>query len=121
MNNDTLEITQEDKEMSDIILKILKFQNFVLLMSWGFTSAVVIKQGLRFETNGFIHKGIVEIYYDQGEDLFDIRLLNKDNQIIKLINHVYVDELVEILDLNIEKVNNYNERVNQEYNLSNEE
>ncbi|HET7733478.1 MAG TPA: hypothetical protein VFK73_06535 [Paludibacter sp.] len=105
-----------DKSMTKYICSILLLKP-TIMMSWGFESPVAINQGLRFRTNGFIHKGVVEIYYNQGVDLFDIRLLKNETEIIKLISNVYVDELVEILDLYIEKVDNYQMRVNQEYNL----
>ena len=48
--------------MAEYILSILKSQIFVLL-SWGFHRPVRLENGIRFQVQGFIHKGTVEVVY----------------------------------------------------------
>lgn len=118
MNENKIELTSEDMDMGKYIYSILLSQTTVL-MSWGFESPVVIKLGLRFRVSGFKHRGVVEIRYNEGADLFDIYLIENDNLIKKSIAGIYFDQLVEVIDEHVEHVDNYNERVNQEYNIIN--
>lgn len=88
----------------------------MVVFSWGFQKATALENGLRFNVNGFIHKGIVEVIYNDGTDYFDIKLIK--NGITKsLTTNVEVSELIEVLDYLIEKVENYDERVKEEYSL----
>ena len=120
MNNDIQEITQEDYEMSVYVLSILK-SNAVILMSWGYTSPTVIKQGLRFSVSGFLLKGTVEVVYNGGSDLFDLTFYNEDRSVRNTLEGIYFDELLSTIDDQVERVDNYKDRVNEEYNfLSNE-
>ncbi|MDD3322048.1 MAG: hypothetical protein PHS59_11455 [Paludibacter sp.] len=118
--NNNIEIAEEDVKLADYIYSILKFQPTILL-SWGIQRPVVIKLGLRFRVNGFSHKGIVEILYNEGADLFDVYLINEDGTLKELIEGVYFDELVDVIDQHVEWTENYNERVNKEYNITNYE
>ena len=90
-------------------------------MSWGFESPIVIKQGLRFKVNGFKHKGWIEIRYNDGSDLFDLTFFNEDNSVRNTLEGIYFDQLVEVIDMEVEYVDNYNERVNQEYIITTNE
>ena len=114
------DITLVDYEMTKYIYKILLSQP-TILMSWGFTSPIVIKQGLRFSVNGFILKGEVQIIYNEGADLFDLTFFTEENQIRNTLTGIYIDELVDTIDRHVERVNNYNARVNQEYGFKDEE
>ncbi len=118
--NNNIEIAEEDVKLADYIYSILKFQPTILL-SWGIQRPVVIKLGLRFRVNGFLHKGIVEILYNEGADLFDVYLINEDGSLKVLIEGVYFDQLVDTIDDHVEMVENYNQRVNEEYNITNYE
>ena len=53
--------------MAEYILSILKSQIFVLL-SWGFHRPVRLENGLRFQVQGFLHNGTVEVVYVEGAD-----------------------------------------------------
>jgi hypothetical protein len=112
------DITLADYEMSKYIYGILMSQP-TILMSWGFHSPIVIKQGLKFSVNGFILKGQVQIIYNGGSDLFDLTFYTEDNQIHDTLNGIYIDELVDTIDRHVERVENYNERVDQEYGFGN--
>lgn len=118
MNNDISDIMMEDYEMSGYILSILK-SNTIVLMSWGFESPVVIKQGLRFKVNGFLLKGEIKILCNGGSDLFDLTFYNVDGSVHNTLEGIYIDQLVEVIDDQVERVDNYKERVNQEYNIIN--
>jgi len=118
MENNKIELSQKDLEMAKYIYSILKSQP-TILMSWGFHYPVGIRLGLRFKVNGFKHIGIVEIRYNEGADLFDVYLVNDDHTLKDLKEGIYFDELVDTIDLQVERVDNYNERVNQEYNIKN--
>ena len=120
MENDINDITMEDYQMSSYILSILNCRR-IYLMSWGFESPVVIRKGLRFKVNGFLLKGSVQIEYNDGLDLFDLTFFNKDNSKRNTLEGIYVDQLVEVIDMEVEYVDNYTERVNHEYNITNNE
>lgn len=115
MENNNIELTERNMEMGKYIYTILLSQP-TILMSWGFHSPVVIRLGLRFNVNGFLHKGLIRVVYDLGVDLFNIELLDSDNKVQKTIEGIYFDQLVEVIDEHVERVDNYNERVDQEYN-----
>lgn len=113
--NNKIELTQENYEIGKYIYSILLSQP-TILMSWGFESPVVIRLGLRFKVNGFLHSGFIEIKFNQGADLFDVSLINEDGTLKETLEGIYFDQLVEVVDEHVERVDNYNERVDQEYN-----
>ena len=89
----------------------------MIVLSWGFHNAKAIEDGLAFNVNGFIHQGRVEVLYDEGWDMFNIRLINEDGTIKKQVDGVYVDGLVSTIDSMVEKTKDYKERVKKEYSL----
>ena len=101
-------------EMANYIYSILRNQ-LNIIWSWGFNSPKALINGLQFKVEGFIFKGIVRITYNQGKDLFEISLLNNKMGITKKIEDVYFDQLVDIIDSEVEKCENYEDRVKQEY------
>jgi hypothetical protein len=103
-------------EMANYIYSILKRQLNVM-WSWGFNSPKSISNGLLFRVSGFKHKGFVSVTYNEGKDLFDITLYDKQMVIVKKIESVFFDELVEIIDEAVERVTDYENRVKQEYSL----
>lgn len=103
-------------EMAEYILKVLKSE-LMIVLSWGFHNAKAIEDGLAFNVNGFIHQGRVEVLYDEGWDMFNIRLINEDGTIKKQVDGVYVDGLVSTIDSMVEKTKDYKERVRKEYSL----
>ena len=89
----------------------------MVLFSWGFNTPTALPNGLQFKVEGFIFKGYVWILYNEGKDLFDIYLLNYQKVITKKIDGIYFDQLVDIIDSEVEKCENYEDRVKQEYSL----
>ena len=104
-------------EMAEYILSIFK-SNVSVIFSWGFNSPMAIENGLKFNVNGFKHKGDVAVRYDEGLDLFDIEILSIENEVIGTINGIYIDQLIEVIDNHVEYVDNYDEAVRKEYSLA---
>ena len=102
-------------EMAKYIMRILKSQ-LMVMWSWGFNSPIALTNGLRFKVNGFKFKGIVEVVYNEGTDLFDISFIRR-NIIIDSVDGCYIDMLVNVIDNRVEKVSNYEERVKAEYSM----
>ncbi|NDV97001.1 hypothetical protein D0T84_19115 [Dysgonomonas sp. 521] len=103
-------------EMTKYIFSILRSQ-LNIMWSWGFNSPKALENGLMFKVQGFIFKGWIKVEYNQGKDLFDITLLSSKMEIKKEIEGIFFDELVNVIDSNVEKVRDYENRVKQEYSL----
>lgn len=86
-----------------------------VIMSWGIDpgQAKVIKNGMEIHVQGFIHTGFVQITLNEGTDLFEIKLLSEERKLVKFIDSIYLDCLVKTLDENIEKCENYEQRVSE--------
>lgn len=102
-------------EMAMYIMRVLKSQ-LMVVWSWGFNSPKTISNGLSFKVQGFKFNGTVEIIYNEGTDLIDISFI-KRNKIIEVIEGIYIDQLITVIDNHVEKVDNYKERVEAEYSL----
>ena len=103
-------------EMTKYIMSILKTQ-LTVVWSWGFHKPVSIKNGLQFKVQGYKFKGVVEVAYDEGRDLFNLRFL-KANKVVNTIEGVFFDSLVEVIDDFVEKTADYEQRVAAEYSIS---
>ena len=99
--------------MAEYILEILKSQ-LMVLFSWGPHNFKRLPedQGLSFHVEGFKYQGRVQVIYNEGADLFDVRLDNGE-----IVEDVYLDQLVGVIDNLVEKTLNYEQRVKQEYAL----
>lgn len=102
-------------ETAKYIMSILKTQ-LMVVWSWGFNSPIAIENGLRFKVQGFKFRGTVEVKYDGGRDLFNISFI-KRNKVVEVVNGVYCDMIVEVIDNTVEKTADYGERVKQTYSL----
>lgn len=103
-------------EMAKYIMSILKTQ-LMVVWSWGFHHPIAVANGLRFKVQGFKFKGVVEIVYNEGNDLFNVSFI-KASKVVKTIEGVYFDMLIDMIDDYVEKTNDYVNRVNQEYKVS---
>lgn len=101
-------------EMANYILSIFK-ANLNVVWSWGFHNPKPLENGLTFKVQGFLHKGWVLVEYNQGSDLFDIKLLSDKLKEVKSIEGIYVDQLVDVIDDMVECCENYDQRVKDEY------
>ena len=102
-------------EMAKYIMQILRSQ-LMVMWSWGFNSPIAVKNGLRFKVQGFKFRGIVEVVYNEGSDLFDVSFI-KAGKVIKTIYGVFFDMLVETIDYYVEKTVDYEKRVREEYQI----
>ena len=102
--------------MANYILRILKSRIFIIL-SWGFNSPIRLENGLKFKVQGYIHSGWVEVLYNEGNDLFDVSLLNPDGTVKKRETDVYLDCLVDSIDGMVERTPDYRDRVKEEYGM----
>ena len=86
-----------------------------LPMSWGvdLESLECTDNALEFHVQGFLHTGNVRIVYIEGTDLFQVSLYDEEGKDTKRINDVYLDNLAEVIDLNVEnnRVDDYNAKV----------
>ena len=90
-------------EMAKYILSILRSQPIVVF-SWGFHDAHALSNGLRFAVDGYLHKGKVEVVYNEGADLFVVNTLNADGSIKQQVEDVYLDCLVNVIDSMVETI-----------------
>ena len=101
-------------EMAKYILQIFK-HSLTIVWSWGFNTPVALPNGLRFKVQGYLHKGWVEVVYDEGYDTFTVRTLKRDGSIKQEVNDVYLDGLVDVVDGMVERCPNYKEKVQKQY------
>ena len=101
--------------MAKYIISILRTQ-LMVMWSWGFNSPIAIENGLRFKVQGFKFRGIVEVKYNEGSDLFDVSFI-KAGKVVKAIDGVFFDMLVETIDYYVEKTADYEKRVREEYQI----
>ena len=102
-------------EMAKYIMSILKTQ-LMVVWSWGFHKPVAIENGLQFKVQGYKFKGVVEVAYDEGRDLFNVHFL-KANKLVNTIEGVFFDMLVDTIDDYVERTSDYSERVEAEYSI----
>lgn len=113
-NMKATENTNKNLELAMYIWRMLKTQ-MTVIMSWGLdpSKARVIDNGMEVHVLGFLHTGFVQITLNEGTDLFEIKLLSEKRELVKFIEDVYLDCLVKTLDENIEKCENYEQRVSE--------
>lgn len=98
-------------EIAKYIMSILKTQ-LMIVWSWGFHQPVAIENGLRFRVQGFKFRGVVEVVYNEGRDLFDVRFL-KANKVVNTIEGLFFDMLVDTIDDYVERVPDYDKKVQE--------
>ena len=103
-------------EMAKYIMQILRTQSMIV-MSWGFNSPVALPNGLKFKVQGYLHRGWVEVTYNEGRDLFEVRTINKDGSVKQEVEDVYFDCLVNVIDGLVERCSNYHEKVKETYSI----
>ena len=106
------------KEIAGYILSIFRTNPFVV-MSWGINPAsiTIVEVGMKFHVQGFIHTGFVQVVLNEGEDLFEVTLISEEGEILNKIEHIFVDNLICVIDSAVEKCENYQERISQEYGI----
>lgn len=102
-------------EMAKYILSIFKTQ-LMVVYSWGFHKPMALENGLRFNVQGFKFRGVVSIVYNEGSDLFDLSFI-KRNKVVKSIDGVFFDMLINTIDDFVERTPDYSEKVAAEYSI----
>ena len=107
-----------DLKLAGYIWSILKTQP-IIVMSWGVDMDTIksVKGGLEFHVQGFKHTGMVQIVLDEGKDLFEVHLIPDSEGEKNVIEDVYFDMLVSVIDENVEKTDNYEKRISEEYRI----
>lgn len=103
-------------ELAQYIFSILKTQ-LMVVFSWGFNSPVAIQNGLAFRVQGYLFSGRVEVVYNEGQDLFEVRLVNPDGSVKQKETEVYADCLVDVIDRMVERCPDYEGRVAADYGV----
>ena len=108
------ENTNRNYELAMYIWQILKTQ-MTIIMSWGIdpSKARVIDNGIELHVQGFLHTGFLQITLNEGADLFEITLLSENRETVKFIDGVYLDCLVDTIDREVEKCDNYEQRISE--------
>ena len=117
MNNENQQPLEEyDLNMAKYIWSILRTRPSIT-MSWGIDpdSIQPVKVGLEFHVQGFIHTGLVRITLNEGEDLFEVELIDEKGETVKKLTSIFFDELISVIDENVEKTEDYEKRIAEEY------
>lgn len=107
-----------DLKLAGYIWNILRTRP-IIMMSWGIDTNTVrpVKLGLEFHVQEFKHTGMVQVILDEGKDLFEIHLIPDLEGERKIIEDVYFDMLVSVIDENVEKTDDYEKRISEEYGI----
>ena len=91
----------------------------IIIMSWGVNPSTVkaIDNGLEFHVQGFKHQGLVRVSLNEVEDLFVVQLISEQGEIKDTIQSIHIDNLVSIIDGAVEKTDDYENRISQEYGI----
>lgn len=90
-------------DLNEIWRFICHVNHRIIIWSWGIRLPVIMKknQCLRFRVNGKKHAGHVYIVLN-GSDLFDVYYTTIHGKIQKVSTDVYLDSLIDTLDIDIE-------------------
>lgn len=105
----------ENQEMAKYILSTVMGSG-AIYGSWGVSKRYAIKNGLRLKVQGFKHKGFVDVIYNEGADLFDVKIVSLKEVILKELTGIYINELSETIDNEIENCKDYEKRVEEFFN-----
>lgn len=76
--------------------------------SWGVEYATLGEELVTIKVNGHHFKHLVQIKYNRGNDLFEILYLDsKTGAPMGKRTHVYVDELIDLIDKQVEYISKY--------------
>ena len=109
------------KEIAGYILSIFRTNPFVV-MSWGINPAsiTIVEVGVKFHVQGFLHTGYVQVQLNEGEDLFEVTLISEEGETLNKIEHIFVDNLICVIDEVVEKCENYRNAFLKNIKLSQE-
>lgn len=108
-------ITDKDKAIAYEILKLIG-DDLLHMMSWGFSDPTIIENGLQFKVSGLLHKGWVKVIYNKNGQ-YDILIIGKKDMVKTSIEDISLDQLINQIDLLVERVPNYREVLEKMYRL----
>ena len=103
-------MNREDEMIARYILVILRM-DLRKVFSWGFQYPKIIPNGLKAYVNGFIYAGYIEITYNAGNELFEVKTFNENGSIKDYIQGISFDKLISVIDNLVEYCDNYEEKV----------
>ena len=109
-----MDTTENSTSMARYIWRV--FQHSVIPLSWGicFASVKTLENGTEFHVQGFKMTGYVKVEYDEGSDTFTITFTPDGNpKNVIIIENVYSDKLISVIDENVEYCEDYDTRVRQ--------
>ena len=102
-----VEIANNSRQLDVNELRNLLTHNKPIFWSWGVEKFINYgNKILKFKTNGHHHKGNVYISVN-GSDLFNVVLTSIQNNIKEELTDIYFEDLVNILDIKIERIKEY--------------
>ena len=93
----------ESMQIAQTILEQIRYFDRSALMAWGAKSFCALSEnkqrvgGLSFQVNGLSHKGWVTIELD-WMDTYTVIFTNRSREVVKSVEGVYCDMLVDIID-----------------------
>ena len=72
-----------------------------------------------WHVEGLMHTGWVKVLYNEGTDAFDVTFLSNRKKVVKTIEEVYIDSLINVIDHNVENngIIDYESKVRETYNF----
>ena len=78
-----------------------------VVFSWGLSERTACwykdMPSLRLKVNGMVHKGYVMISYNEGVDVYQVTLMDKNKEVVKEMDNIYADEVGQRIDEEIER------------------
>jgi hypothetical protein len=93
----------QSKQIAQTILDQIRCLDRSALMAWGAKSFCSLSEnktrvgGLSFQVNGLTHKGWVTVELDWS-DTYAVVFTNRKRAVVKTVEGVYCDMLVEVID-----------------------
>ena len=107
---DKIDVSSLRDTCSDLQEPVMLVNSMLLnikVWSWGASAWKVIgPHCLRFAVNGHHHKGHVYLVVN-GADLFDVYLTSRQGKIKKVLQDVFIGDLVYTIDVEVERVDEY--------------
>lgn len=107
-----------DTRMAEYIMVILK-SRISIVWSWGSSKFIALENGLMWHVEGYLLNGWVKVLYNEGTDAFDVYFSYNNKELVKKVEEVYLDNLVDVIDYHVEKDGSfdYDKRVREQYLL----
>ena len=108
-----------ETRMAEYIMILLK-SRITIVWSWGSSQFVALSNGLTWHVEAYLHIGWVKVLYNQASDAFDVYLLNNKKEVVKKVEEVYIDSLIDTIDYYVERDGSfdYDQRVKETYSFS---